>query len=85
MKSLNNKDDKSFLQSVKLPHLNATRSKFENYCEPLLHLAGLTVSTVRTEGPSSAKDILAAMEKSDAVLVAGGDGTLMETVTGFLR
>jgi len=61
------------------------RSKFENYCEPLLHLAGLTVSTVRTEGPSSAKDILAAMEKSDAVLVAGGDGTLMETVTGFLR
>merc|ERR1719232_1139882 len=25
------------------------------------------------------------MERSDAVLVAGGDGTLMETVTGLLR
>ena len=25
------------------------------------------------------------MEDTDAVLVAGGDGTLMETVTGLLR
>ena len=61
------------------------RTKFENYCEPLLHLAGIKVSTIRTEGQGQAKDILAVMEKSDAVLVAGGDGTLMETVTGLLR
>merc|ERR1712029_266682 len=38
-----------------------------------------------TEGQGQAKDILAVMERSDAVLVAGGDGTLMETATGLLR
>lgn len=32
-----------------------------------------------------AKDIMGVMADTDAVLVAGGDGTLMETVTGYLR
>ena len=61
------------------------RSKFENYCEPLLHLAGIKVSTVRTEAQGQAKEIMEIAEKTDAVLIAGGDGTLMETITGLMR
>ncbi len=61
------------------------RTKFEKYCAPILHLAGLKVSVIRTEGQGQAKTIMEVMEDTDAVLVAGGDGTLMETVTGFLR
>lgn len=66
-------------------HNGKARNKFENYCEPLLHLAGLKVSIVRTEGQGQAKQIMELLEESDAVLVAGGDGTIMEAVTGMLR
>ena len=61
------------------------RKRFEEYCAPLLNLAGLKVSVIRTEAKGQAKEILAVMEDTDAVLVAGGDGTLQETVTGLLR
>jgi len=61
------------------------KTKFENYCEPLLHLAGIKVSTIRTEAQGQAKEIMEVMEKSDAVLVAGGDGTLMEAASGLMR
>jgi len=61
------------------------RSKFENFCEPLLHLAGYKVSIIRTESNGQAKQILELMEEPNAVLVAGGDGTLMEAVTGMIR
>jgi len=61
------------------------RKQFENYCAPLLHLAGLKVSVIRTEAQSQASEIMEVMDDTDAVLVAGGDGTLMETVTGLLR
>ncbi len=40
---------------------------------------------MRTEGEGQAKGILEVMKDSDAVLVAGGDGTVMEAVTGFMR
>ena len=66
-------------------HSGKARSRFENYCAPLLHLAGLKVSVVRTEGQGQAQDLMKIMENTDAVLVAGGDGTLMEVVSGFLR
>ena len=62
-----------------------SRHKYENYCEPLLHLAGFKVSTVRTEGRGQAKDIVEKLDKSDAILVAGGDGTVVEAVTGLMR
>ncbi|QQP56506.1 Acylglycerol kinase_ mitochondriallike, partial [Caligus rogercresseyi] len=54
------------------------RRKYEDYCAPLLHLAGV-------KGMGQAKEIMGVMKDADAVLVAGGDGTLMETVTGLLR
>lgn len=61
------------------------RKKYEKYCAPLLHLAGIRVSVIRTEGEGQAKDIMEIMADADAVLVAGGDGTIMEAVTGLMR
>ena len=43
------------------------------------------VSVIRTESEGQAKDIMEIMADADAVLVAGGDGTIMEAVTGLLR
>jgi len=61
------------------------RKLYEKYCAPLLHLAGMKVSVIRTESEGEAKDIMEIMTDAEAVLVAGGDGTLMETVTGLMR
>merc|ERR1711923_524050 len=61
------------------------RKLYEKYCAPLLNLAGMKVSVMRTESEGQAKDIMEIMSDADAVLVAGGDGTLMEAVTGLLR
>ena len=49
---------------------------------PSLHLQ---VSIIRTESEGQAKDIMEIMADADAVLVAGGDGTIMEAVTGLMR
>lgn len=61
------------------------RQKFENYCAPILNCAGLRVSVVRTEGIGEAKRLMEIMSEANAVLVAGGDGTLMETVSGLFK
>jgi len=61
------------------------RKYYEKYCAPLLNLAGMKVSVIRTESEGQAKDIMEIMADADAVLVAGGDGTIMEAVTGLLR
>lgn len=61
------------------------KSLFERYCAPLLHLAGMKVAIVRTEHEGHARDFMQIMEKTDAVIVAGGDGTLSEVLTGMLR
>jgi acylglycerol kinase len=61
------------------------RKLFEQYSAPLLHLAGFKVSVQKTEGREEAKELLKIMENCDAVLVAGGDGTVMEAVTGLMR
>ncbi|KAF2360671.1 Diacylglycerol kinase catalytic domain [Trinorchestia longiramus] len=53
-------------------------AQFEKYCAPLLHLAGLKVAVVRTEHQGQARDLMAIMEKTDGVVLAGGDGTLSE-------
>ncbi|CAL4071780.1 unnamed protein product, partial [Meganyctiphanes norvegica] len=58
---------------------------FERYCAPLLHLAGIKVAIVRTEHEGQARDLMQVMEKTQAVIVAGGDGTLSEVMTGLLR
>lgn len=68
---------------------NANRRKatknFEKYCAPILHLAGIYVDIVQTESEGHARTLMENLNNTDAVVVAGGDGTLSEVVTGLLR
>lgn len=55
------------------------KKNFENYCAPLLHLAGMYVSVVETETEGHGRDIVAKLDpQTEAIIVAGGDGTLSE-------
>ena len=69
------------------PAANKKKSKadYEKYCAPLLHLAGLKVSIIQTEAEGQAKDLMEIMSNTDCVLIAGGDGTVHEAITGLLR
>ncbi|KAL3288709.1 hypothetical protein HHI36_003144 [Cryptolaemus montrouzieri] len=58
---------------------------FEKYCAPILHLAGFIVNVVKTESEGHAKKLVQDLSNTDAIVVAGGDGTLCEVVTGLLR
>lgn len=60
---------------------------FNKNAAPILHLAGLEVNVVKTEYEGQVKKFLSAIElgETDAIVVAGGDGTLLEAVTGFMR
>lgn len=68
---------------------NANRRKatknFEKYCAPILNLAGIYVDVVQTESEGHAKTLMEGLSNTDAIVVAGGDGTLSEVVTGLLR
>ncbi|CAH1776438.1 unnamed protein product [Owenia fusiformis] len=63
------------------------KSAFEKDAVPLLHLAGLEVNIIRTESVGQAKKYMGVIETedTDAIIVAGGDGTVSEIVTGLLR
>lgn len=55
-------------------------------CEPILNAAGLYVKIVKTSHAGHAKTLMESLEVlPDAVIVAGGDGTSSEVVTGLLR
>ncbi|KAB7498518.1 Acylglycerol kinase, mitochondrial [Armadillidium nasatum] len=60
-------------------------SKYEKYCAPLFHLAGMKVAVMKTEYENQAKEIMNVMDNTHGVVVAGGDGTLSEVLTGLLR
>ncbi|RZC42348.1 DAGK cat and/or Tim54 domain containing protein [Asbolus verrucosus] len=59
--------------------------EFEKYCAPILHLAGICVNVIKTESEGHAKNLIDDLDSTDAIVVAGGDGTLSEVVTGLLR
>ncbi|KAM3926613.1 acylglycerol kinase, mitochondrial [Leptodactylus fuscus] len=61
------------------------RSLFEKNAAPILHLAGIDVHVVKTDYEGQAKKMLELMENTDLIIVAGGDGTLQEVITGLLR
>ncbi|MBN3297568.1 AGK protein, partial [Amia calva] len=58
---------------------------FEKNAAPILHLGGYEVTLVKTDYEGQAKKLLDLMEPTDLLIVAGGDGTLQEVVTGLLR
>ncbi|XP_078114032.1 acylglycerol kinase, mitochondrial [Sander vitreus] len=58
---------------------------FEKNAVPILHLAGVEITIVKTDYEGQAKKLTELMEQTDMLIVAGGDGTLQEVVTGLLR
>ncbi|XP_034950527.1 acylglycerol kinase, mitochondrial [Chelonus insularis] len=59
---------------------------FQEFCEPLLHLAGIAVTIIYTEQEGHARSLVEKLEiPADAFLVAGGDGTVLDVVTGLIR
>ncbi|TNN85083.1 Acylglycerol kinase, mitochondrial [Liparis tanakae] len=58
---------------------------FEKNAAPLLHLSGVEITIVKTDYEGQAKKLMELMEQTDMLIVAGGDGTLQEVVTGLLR
>lgn len=69
------------------PNANKRKAlkQFEKYCAPILYLAGICVDVIQTESEGHAKTIMETLANTDAIVVAGGDGTLSEVVTGLLR
>ncbi|XP_062991123.1 acylglycerol kinase, mitochondrial [Elgaria multicarinata webbii] len=61
------------------------RNLFEKNAAPILHLSGLDVTVVKTDYEGQAKKLLELMEHTDMIIIAGGDGTLQEVITGLLR
>lgn len=69
------------------PNANKRKAtkQFEKYCAPILHLAGVYIDILQTESEGHAKTLMENLSHTDAVVVAGGDGTLSEVITGLLR
>ncbi|XP_076316259.1 acylglycerol kinase-like protein Mulk [Tachypleus tridentatus] len=61
------------------------RHYMRNMQLPILHLAGMKVSIIQTEQAGQARDLMEIMSNTDAVIIAGGDGSLHEAVTGLFR
>ncbi|EDO41738.1 predicted protein [Nematostella vectensis] len=88
---------KEYLHALQKPRrlmvfFNATAGKgeaeklFQRNAEPILHLAGLDVTIVKTDYEGQIKKLMQYIDPSlDGIVVAGGDGTLLEAVTGLLR
>lgn len=58
---------------------------FEKNAAPILHLAGVEVKIVKTDFEGQAKKLMELMDQTDMLIIAGGDGTLQEVITGLLR
>jgi len=59
---------------------------YEKDVAPILHLAAIDVTLIKTDYEGHAKTILGYIDPTvDGIIVAGGDGTLLEVITGFIR
>lgn len=51
-----------------------------------MHLAGILVTIIDTQSGSHARNVIINLEiPTDAIIVAGGDGTLSDVITGLMR
>lgn len=51
-----------------------------------MHLAGFSVTVIDTQSGSHARNVITNLETpTDAIIVAGGDGTMSDVVTGLMR
>lgn len=51
-----------------------------------MHLAGFSVTIIDTQSGSHARNVIMNLETpTDAIIVAGGDGTMSDVVTGLMR
>ncbi|KAH9519874.1 hypothetical protein Btru_071116 [Bulinus truncatus] len=71
------------------PAANGGKAKkiFEKTAAPILYLAGIEINLVTTEYEGQLKKYMGVLDanETDAVVIAGGGGTLLEAVTGLLR
>ncbi|KAL3878908.1 hypothetical protein ACJMK2_031234 [Sinanodonta woodiana] len=67
--------------------LGRSKKLFEKNAGPVLYLAGIEVNLVMTEYEGQVKKFMNVLETKDVngIVVAGGDGTVIEAVTGFMR
>ncbi|KAL7982297.1 hypothetical protein Chor_009895 [Crotalus horridus] len=72
-------------KAFSIPLLYKARTLFEKNAAPILHLSGLDVTVVKTDYEGQAKKLLELMENTDMIIIAGGDGTVQEVITGLLR
>lgn len=51
-----------------------------------MHLAGIAVTIIQTDSQNGARKIIMDLDTpTDAIIVAGGDGTLSDVLTGLVR
>jgi acylglycerol kinase len=61
--------------------------RFNDFCAPILHLAAFEVEVKKTQSDQHAIRMIEEElnEYPDALVIAGGDGTISESITGLLR
>lgn len=62
------------------------KKEYDKYCAPLLHLSGAKVTLLNTTDEHNATTLgkVGITEDIDALIVAGGDGTISEVVRSII-
>ncbi|KAG5677739.1 hypothetical protein PVAND_007470 [Polypedilum vanderplanki] len=60
---------------------------FNDYCAPILNLAGYMIDIVKTQSDMHAVNYVyeELKDNPDMIILAGGDGTISESITGLIR
>ncbi|XP_065184445.1 acylglycerol kinase, mitochondrial-like [Sycon ciliatum] len=62
------------------------RKLFQKNVAPILHMAGIDVTVVESEYEGHLRTLMGYMDKGlSGIVIAGGDGSIQEAVTGLLR